>query len=38
VRDGETIATVAYRSDGAGGWIQDEVTVCAEPSSFDFGP
>jgi hypothetical protein len=38
VRDGETIATVAYRSDGAGGWIQDEVTVCTEPTSLDFGP
>jgi hypothetical protein len=23
---------------GSGGWIQDEVTVCAEPPSLDFGP
>jgi hypothetical protein len=34
-RAGDVIATMSFFSDGAGGWLQEDTTLCAAPPAFD---
>jgi hypothetical protein len=34
-RSGDVIATMSFLSDGAGGWLPENTTVCTEPPAFD---